>query len=115
MEDTDKEPMTYRQIKEYSDGQGWDFSAGAFEGDLMKRGYAPSADGNEPFAFPWGVDRWLDHEVTPAIRKTGRYEWPDDLDIRCEFTVLQTGRYVTDPVDETRLHAYARGSAKPYR
>jgi len=73
-----KEPMTYRQIKEYVDTH-----------DL------------EPMDWedvPWGVRRWLTHEMLPAIRRTRHYEWPENLDLICPHTnPLKTGRYVTDP------------------
>jgi hypothetical protein len=105
---TSPQRMTYRQIKEYSEGEGWDFSAGGFECDLAKRGRAPRSYDDGPPPWPWGVDRWLDHEVLPTIRRQGNYEWPDNLDITCEFTVLQTGRYVTEPRDDTRLTFAAR-------
>lgn len=36
--------------------------------------------------IPWGVRRWLTHEVLPAIRRMGGYKFPDDLDAVCPWT-----------------------------
>jgi hypothetical protein len=96
MEDTGKEPMTYRQIKEYVEGEGLDFGAGGYDAKLAQAEMLP----DDPDSVPWGVWRWLTHEVLPTIRRNGGYEWPEILDIRCEFTVLQTGRYITEPVEK---------------
>ena len=93
--DKAQEPMTYRQIKEYVEGQGYDFSADGLDAIFAR----VNVWSDYPDSMPWGVRRWLDHEVLPAIRRIGGYEWPANLDARCEFTVLQTGRYVTEPAD----------------
>lgn len=95
---TEQEPMTYRQIKAYTQGEGWDFNAGAYDANLAQEGMTP----DDPDSMPWGVWRWLTHEVLPVIRQQGSYEWPANLDATCEFTVLQTGRYVTEPRDDSR-------------
>lgn len=80
---TEQKPMTYRQIKGYIERQGWP---------------AVHTSGDDP--MPWGVDQWLNHEVIPAISKTGRYEFPSDLDLICPHTnPLKTGRYATEPIE----------------
>jgi hypothetical protein len=69
--------MTYRQIVDYLSDIEAEFPGGSYLDALMD---------NE--ALPWGVDRWLRHEVLPAARKAGRYDLPADLDKICPCTVL---------------------------
>ena len=94
----ENETMTYRQIKEYAEGEEWNFGPGGYAAKLAQADTLP----DDPESMPWGVWRWLTHEVLPTIRRNGSYEFPANLDARCEFTVLQTGRYITDPRDDTK-------------
>lgn len=96
---TEHKPMTYREIREYAEGEGWDLGDGGFERDLIKRRIAPSAYTSDN-PIPWGVDQWLTHEVLPAINKTGHYDFPSHLDLICPHTYpLKEGRYATDPIE----------------
>jgi hypothetical protein len=80
-------PMTYREIKDYAERAAGEQNLALEEID--------------PGETPWGVMRWLTHEVLPTINRTGRYAYPEDLDQVCQHTYpLKTGRYITEPVEE---------------
>jgi hypothetical protein len=82
-------PMTYREIKGYIEKH-----------HITVDGNQIGWDDDTPDEMPRQVFRWLNHEVVPAILKTGRYEFPSDLDLICPHTYeLKTGRYATEPIE----------------
>jgi hypothetical protein len=84
-----EEPLTYRQIKEYADRHMWEISPAGYDTTLVKR----------PDSLPWGVCQWLLREALPTARTTGKYEFPQALDVVCPYTTqLAPARYVTQPV-----------------
>jgi hypothetical protein len=79
-----KEAMTYRQIRGYAERENWYIDSPSQQ-RALDSGLLP----DEPESMPWAVERWLTHELLPTIRKTGAYEWPENLDAVCPATVLQ--------------------------
>jgi hypothetical protein len=67
-----EQPMTYRQIREFV------YECAPFH-DLAVEELSPG-----DAELPWAVERWLTHEMLPTIRKTGRYQFPADLDQMAE-------------------------------
>jgi hypothetical protein len=71
-----KMPLTYRQIKQWADDQGWDFGPDGYDTKVIQAEMLP----DDPDSMPWGVLAWLMGEVIPSVKKNGCYEWPEDLD-----------------------------------
>ena len=66
----ERQPMTYREIREYLKVNDWGFPKD-------DGGYEIKLPGTH---LPTVIIRWVTHEVLPQIRRTGEYKLPDKLD-----------------------------------